>query len=526
MSLLAVLPLALPLVQQAVETAPPAQTSLPPRPNIIVVLADDLGYGDPSCYNPDSKIPTPAIDRLAAEGMRFTDAHSPSSVCTPTRYGLLTGRYAWRTELKRMVLWPWDPPLLKHARTTLPELLQAAGYETVCIGKWHLGWDWPLGEDSSVSVELDGPQWPRNQAGAIGRRVNWSRPIAGGPIEHGFDHYFGDDVPNFPPYTWIENDRVVTKPTIEKPRAMFGAPGPAAPGWDLGSVLPTLSQRTASWIDAHAARHAHIANAHIAQAAQDDAPPFFLFLSLTSPHAPIAPSPDWRGKSEAGHYGDFVAQTDGVLGELMDALERNGLADNTLVVFTSDNGSPQRDGTNMQGPVGSVKKGFGHDPSAPWRGLKSDIWEGGHRVPFVVRWPNGIPAGANNDQPWIHVDLYRTLADLLGLPIAAGQAEDSLSHLPNWTGAPDAPQARRTLVHHSGNGVFSIREGNWKLIQGKSSGGFTKYQPPADAPDGQLYDLAADPAEQRNLYAENPQVVARLSARLDAIRQLPESTPR
>jgi arylsulfatase A len=489
-----------------------------PRPNIIVVLADDLGYGDPSCYNPDSKIPTPAIDRLAAEGMRFTDAHSPSSVCTPTRYGLLTGRYSWRTELKRMVLWPWDPPLLENERTTLPELLQAAGYETVCIGKWHLGWDWPLGEDSSVSAELDGPQWPRNQAGAIGRRVNWSRPIAGGPIEHGFDSYFGDDVPNFPPYTWIENDRVVTKPTIEKPRAMFGAAGPAAPGWDLGSVLPTLSQRAASWIDTRAARNAH--------AAQGEAPPFFLFLSLTAPHAPIAPSPDWRGKSEAGDYGDFVAQVDGVLAELLDALARNGLTDNTLVVFTSDNGSPQRDGTNMQGPVGSVKERYGHDPSAPWRGLKSDIWEGGHRVPFVVRWPNGIPAGTTNDQPWIHVDLYRTIADLLALPIAAGQAGDSLSHLPSWTGAPDAPQARRTLVHHSGNGVFAIREGRWKLILGRSSGGFTRYTPPEDAPAGQLYDLQADPQEQHNLYTENPAVVARLSEKLDAIRQLPEPTPR
>ena len=482
-----------------------------PRPNIIVVLADDLGYGDPSCYNPASKIPTPAIDRLAAEGMRFTDAHSPSSVCTPTRYGLLTGRYSWRTGLDRMVLWPWDPPLLEPERITLPEMLRAAGYRTACIGKWHLGWDWPLDEESSVSAEIKGLQWPRNQAGAIGRRVNWSRPIAGGPIEHGFDHYFGDDVPNFPPYTWIEGDRVVTKPTIAKPQGMFGAAGPAAPGWDLGSVLPTLNQRAAAWIDA--------------QAAEENAPPFFLYLSLTAPHTPIAPSPDWRGKSEAGDYGDFVAQTDGVLGEVMSALERNGLSENTMIVFTSDNGSPQRDGTNMSGPVGAVKERFGHDPSAPWRGLKSDIWEGGHRVPLVVRWPSVVPAGVVQDQPWIHVDLYRTLAHFLDLPIDPSQATDSVSQLASWTGQATIG-ARKVLVHHSGNGVFAIREGRWKLILGRSSGGFTRYTPPEDAPAGQLYDLQADPQEQHNLYAENPAVVTRLSAKLDAIRQLPEPTPR
>jgi arylsulfatase A-like enzyme len=492
MSLLLALLLASPLLQEA-------------QPNIIVVLADDLGYGDPGCYNPASKVPTPAIDRLAAEGMRFTDAHSPSSVCTPTRYGLLTGRYAWRTGLERSVLWPWDPPLLEDERTTLPELLQAAGYHTACIGKWHLGWDWPLDEASSVGREVDGLQWPAAKRGAIGARVNWSRPIAGGPLAHGFDHYFGDDVPNFPPYTWIEDERVLTLPTVEKPQAMFGHAGPAAPGWDLGSVLPTLSQRAATWIDA--------------QAALPEAPPFFLYLSLTAPHTPIAPSPDWRGKSEAGDYGDFVAQVDGVLGEVLAALERNGLSENTLVVFTSDNGSPQRDGTNMSGPVGAVKARYGHDPSAPWRGLKSDAWEGGHRVPFVVRWPSKVPAGTVQDHPWIHVDLYRTLADFLALPIAGAQAEDSLSQRSAWTGVADAPQARRTLVHHSGNGVFAIREGRWKLILGRNSGGFTQYKPPADAPAGQLFDLVANPSEQQNRYAERPEIVARLTARLERERE-------
>lgn len=474
-----------------------------PRPHIIVILADDLGYGDPGCYNPASKVPTPALDRLAEEGARFTDAHSPSSVCTPTRYGLLTGRFAWRTPLKRGVLWPWDPPLLEEERETLPELLQSVGYTTACIGKWHLGWDWPLDDDSSVRAEIDGLQWPANQREAIGARVNWQRPIAGGPLAHGFDHYFGDDVPNFPPYTWIEDERVVTTPTVPKPRGMFGHQGPAAPGWDLGSVLPTLNQRAAAWIDA--------------QAGEEQ--PFFLYLSLTAPHTPIVPSPDWAGRSEAGAYGDFVAQVDGLVGTVLDALDRNGFTDDTLILFTSDNGSPQRDGTNMSGPVGAVKERFGHDPSAPWRGLKSDAWEGGHRVPFLLRWPGRVPAGTEQPAPWIHTDLYRTVAQLLALPIGLDQAEDSLDQSRVWFGEPEVEPVRQTLVHHSGNGLFAIREGDWKLILGKNSGGFSRWQPPENAPAGQLYHLGDDPAEATNLYREHPEIVARLTARLDAIRE-------
>ena len=227
---------------------------LPPRPNIVLILADDLGYGDLGCYNDESKVPTPHLDRLAAEGLRFTDAHSPSSVCSPTRYGLLTGRYAWRTALKKSVLWPWDPPLLEEERTTLPELLRARGYRTACIGKWHLGWNWPLDEGSSVREELEGHTWPPARRGEIGARVNWDRPIAGGPLAHGFEHYFGDDVPNFPPYTFLEDDRAVFRPSATKPKAMFGHAGPAAPGWDLAAVMPTLAQHAGAWLDEHVAK--------------------------------------------------------------------------------------------------------------------------------------------------------------------------------------------------------------------------------------------------------------------------------
>ncbi|MHC5005452.1 MAG: sulfatase family protein, partial [Planctomycetota bacterium] len=326
-------------------------------PNIVVILADDLGYGDPGCYNDESRIPTPRIDALAAAGIRFTDAHTPSSVCTPTRYGLLTGRYCWRTALQRSVLWPWDPPLLEPRRLTLPEVLQRAGYHTACIGKWHLGWDWPLRDGGFVTDELEGHTIPRPQRAAWGARVDFGRATRGGPVDHGFDAYFGDDVPNFPPYCFLENDRVVSPPTVQKPDGMFGHPGPALAGWDLSAVLPTLAQRAVRYIE---------------QRATQSGRPFFLYLPLTAPHTPIAPSPHFIGRSEAGWYGDFVHEVDWVVGQVLDALERTGLAGTTLGIFTSDNGSPQRDGTAMSGPIGSVPARFGHDPSRPWRGMKSD----------------------------------------------------------------------------------------------------------------------------------------------------------
>ena len=482
----------------------------PPRPNVVVILADDLGYGDLGCYNDESKVPTPHIDRLAGEGLRFLDAHSPSSVCTPTRYGLLTGRYAWRTALKSHVIWEWDPPLLEEPRITLPELLRGAGYHTACIGKWHLGWDWPLDESSPAEWETDAPSRPKAQRNQIGAHVEWDRPLAGGPLVHGFDHYFGDDVPNFPPYTFIEDDRVVTLPTVAKPAGMFGVPGPAAPGWDLTTVLPTITRRAAAWIDE--------------RARDDDDRPFFLYFSLTAPHTPIAPSLHFRGKSEAGDYGDFVHEVDWSVGEVLAALERNGLTENTLLVFTSDNGSPQRDGTNMSGPVGSVKKRFGHDPSRPWRGLKADIWEGGHRVPFLVRWPGRVPVGGICEQSTTHTDLYRTIATLLELSVPDDGGEDSFDFSAVWLDPETAP-VRDHVVHHSHHGVFAIREGRWKLILGKSSGGFTKWKPPADAPAGQLYDLVEDPAEERNLYTDHPEIVERLTARLTAIREAGRSAP-
>jgi arylsulfatase A-like enzyme len=485
------------LIQTTVAAAADA-----PRPNIVFILADDMGYGDARCYNAESKVPTPNIDALAAQGMRFTDAHSPSSVCTPTRYAFLTGRYTWRTRLKRGVLWGFDKPLLEDERVTLPEMLRAteSQYATACIGKWHLGWVW-TGKDGEPINE----RFPRNNAGEKALEVvDFTRPIEGGPIEHGFDLYFGDDVPNFPPYAFIENDRLTSIPTELKPNSLFGDPGPMTPGWDLQRVQPTITARAIEYILSR----------------EDRGEPFFLYMPLNIPHTPIVPDEPHRGKSEAGAYGDFVAQTDAIVGRVMKALEEANLADNTIVVFTSDNGSPARNGENESGPKHGVTKDFGHVPNAPWRGLKADIWEAGHRVPHIVRWPGVVEPGAVSDQLVCLVDWYATLAEVHGIALQDDQAEDSFSLLPILRGL-DEP-VRESLIHHSGNGTFAIRRGDWKLIEGNlGSGGFTRpsmMKPKAGEPQGQLYNLAQDPRESKNLWLDEPVKVKELLEELNDIR--------
>ncbi|MFO1053513.1 MAG: arylsulfatase [Planctomycetota bacterium] len=474
-------------------------------PNIVIVLADDLGYGDPGCYNDQSKIATPNIDRLAREGMRFTDAHSPSAVCSPTRYGLLTGRFAWRTRLQSGVLWPWDVPLIDEDRQTLPAMLRAIGYRTECVGKWHLGWDWPLRDGGHLLDEAPAHLFTVAERNTVQPRIDFLRRIRGGPLAAGFDHYFGDDVPNFPPYAFIEDDHLTQQPTAQNDERLFGHDGPMVPGWDLSAVLPAITQRAAAIIDEHARSRS--------------SQPLFLYLALTSPHTPIAPSTRWAGTSGAGSYGDWVAETDWALGEVLDALDRNGLADDTLVVFTSDNGSPQRDAHAFTGPVGSVKANFGHDSSRPWRGLKGDAWEGGHRIPFLVRMPEVVSAGTTEDEPIELTDLFRTLAALTGARVAPGAAEDSVDFSDLLRGAPRHGPVHELLVMHSGSGLFAVRQGSFKLILGKGSGGFSRYEPPPDAPEGQLYDLANDPGETENLYASRPELVTSLRAALQRVQR-------
>lgn len=489
------------------QTAPQAQP--PAAPNVVFILADDLGFGDPSCYNAESKIPTPHIDALAEQGMRFTDAHSPSSVCTPTRYGILTGRYCWRTALKASVLWPWDRPLLEDERTTLPEMLREAGYATACIGKWHLGWTW-LDENGEPVNDRPSPSGlNNNQRAAIAQRIDFTQPIEGGPLAHGFDTYFGDDVPNFPPYTFFEDDRVVALPTEPKPGNMFGHAGPMVPGWALADVMPAITDRAVGYITQRGE-------------ADNAGTPFFLFMTLTAPHTPIVPGEAYTGLSEAGRYGDFVAQVDATVGAVMQALDDAGLSDNTLVVVTSDNGSPARNGANDSGPVGSVITQFGHRVSGPYRGLKSDAWEGGHRVPMVVRWPGQVEPGVVNEKPVCLVDWYATLAELHGIALADDQAEDSFSLLATLRGEADAPP-RDHLIHHSGNGTFAVRQGDWKLIVGNlGSGGFSRpnrVRPEPGGPQGQLYHLGDDPGETTNLWNDHPEVVAELTELLDGYRE-------
>ncbi|MEM7374234.1 MAG: arylsulfatase [Bacteroidota bacterium] len=465
------------------------------RPNIVIILADDLGYGDPQIYNSESKIPTPNIDQLARAGMRFTDAHTPSSVCTPTRYGLLTGRYAWRTALKSSVLWTWDPPLIAKDRLTIPKMLKKQNYHSACIGKWHLGWRWASkygNHYANDSLKIGVRSFEGRHD--LWKQIDLSAPIGGGPLEAGFHYYFGDDVPNFAPYTFFENNQLLAYPGSIKPDTMFGNPGPMVEGWDLEQVMPAITEKAVEYIQEQA----------------QESRPFFLYFSLTAPHTPIAPTKEFQGKSEAGLYGDFVHEVDWSVGQVVEALQQSGVWENTLLIFTSDNGSPQRDGSKMNGKTGSVKA-YGHNPSRPWKGMKGDIWEGGHRVPFIVSWPEQIQAGQVTHQLIGQTDIMATLADILGVNTESGSMEDSQNFSSLLFG--NQSLVRESIFHHSLNGTFAIRKGDWKLILGKDSGGFSRGLEIEGIPvetEGQLYNLKEDPGESNNLYASSPAKVEEL----------------
>ena len=463
-------------------------TTNPKPPNIVLILADDLGYGDLSSYNAKAKFQTSHLDQLASQGMRFTDAHAPSAVCTPTRYSILTGRYAWRSRLKEWVLWEWDSPLIESELTTMPEFLQQQGYHTAAVGKWHLGWHWPT-KDSLAAKEVNG------------ENVDYEQPIKGGPLEHGFDYYFGDDVPNFPPYTFIENDRVITEPTVYKPDSMFGKPGKMARGWKLERVMPEITSKAVSYIQARA----------------EQEQPFFLYFALTAPHTPIVPIEDFKGKSTVGPYGDFVLEVDWTVGQIMQSLEQSGQFENTLIIFTSDNGSPARDGSDQSGPVGSVIANYDHYPNGKLRGLKADIWEGGHRVPFILSWPDRIEAGSVNDYPVSSIDIYQTVSAISDQPFPGDESakRDSQNLLPLLQGLEDGKIRERVLIHHSGAGVFAVRQGPWKLILSDISGGFSDFNSPEGygiETEGQLYKLDEDVEEQHNLYDERRDKVEEMSS--------------
>jgi arylsulfatase A-like enzyme len=477
------------------------------KPNIVVILADDLGYGDVQRFNPAGKIPTPNIDALAGAGTILTDAHSPSAVCSPTRYGLMTGRYAWRSKLKSGVLGGLSPRLIEPNRLTVAQLLKDNGYHTACIGKWHLGMDWQLKPGKSVT-EL-GVE-PREQV----FNVEYDKPIKNGPNAVGFDYYFGISASlDMVPYTFIENDKVVANPTEDRDFAMmFGKEsgprtrkGPTAPGFEANDVLPALRDKAVSYIGERAKAQK----------------PFFLYLPLTAPHTPIAPTKDWQKKSGTdAPYMDFVMATDAVVGDVLAALKKHGFEDNTLVIFTSDNGcAPSAD-------FPALAK-LGHNPNYVFRGSKADIYEGGHRLPFVVRWPGKVKAKGESKALAVHTDIFATCAEAIGAKLPDDAAEDSVSLLPAL-GVTTGP-TRAGLVVHSAPGFFGVREGKWKLCLCPGSGGWSAPRPGSKdevgLPAVQLFDLDADIGEKTNLQDKHPDVVARLTKQLETWVADGRSTP-
>jgi len=455
------------------------------RPNIVFIFADDMGYGDPRCFNPNSKCPTPNIDRLAAEGMKFTDAHAPIGLCQPSRYGLITGRYPFRSDKCR----------LRDDETTIATVLKSAGYRTAMVGKWHLGFKRPKGPGGRGLV----------RDGDI---------LRGGPVDHGFDYYFGIPASlDIPPYYYIENNRPVAAPTghidehhspdVRRIQGAFWRAGGIAPGFKHADVLPKCRQKALALLDEHRKSHA--------------AKPLLLYLAMPAPHTPWMPAPQYKGKSKCGDYGDYAAQVDGVVGAVLDKLDALGMADETLVIFSSDNGP-------VWYPADVAR--YGHRSVGPLRGMKADVWEGGNRMPFIARWPGHVKCGTASDETICFTDMMATFAEIARVKL--GQAgEDSFSILPVLLGKKLARPLRDATILQAGNRMFAIRRGRWKLILGANSGGFSgRAKPGPDTPKGQLYDLSADLGEQKNLYDENPQVVAELTALLKKIRNSPRTAPR
>ena len=454
------------------------------QPNIVYILADDLGYGDVHALNPDRcKIATPSMDRLCAEGMAFTDCHATSSICSPSRYSILTGRYDWRTRLQHGALPPDAPPLISRGRLTVGDFFKQRGYVTAALGKWHLG--------------------------LLFDKKDFTKPITDGPLQHGFDYFFGITASlDMAPYVFIENDHFTAIPSTTKkfPSFMYGTNalpgptrlGPAAPDFEAVDVLPKLTKKAIEYIGERGA----------------DKKPFFLYLALPSPHTPVVPTKEWQGKSSIGPFGDYVMETDWSVGQVMKAVDDAGIRDKTLIIFASDNGPAPAIGLDKF-------EAMGHFPSAQFRGYKSDIWDGGHRIPFVVRWPGTIKAHSRSAQIVCLVDLMATCADLLHAKLPHDAGEDSVSLLPAFLGADRGPLHQAIVNHSGGNGRFAIRQGNWKLELCPGSGGWG--QPGDDAalkaglPSIQLYNMQDDIGEKLNIEGNNSEVVTNLVKLLEKI---------
>ncbi len=461
------------------------------KPNIVILYADDMGYGDLNIQNPDSKIPTPYLDQLASEGMRFTDAHSSSGVCSPSRYSLLTGTYHWRRQ--HSIVGSFGGPFFNDSDITLPQVLRDNGYTTAAIGKWHLGWNWEFTSEPTGEVTL----FNRTHTYYYPNEVVWDKPIAGGPADRGFDYYFGDGTINFPPYAWIENDRILEAPTeVMLPdnigfetaeEAWEFRPGPRVKGWNPYEVLPTMTEKAVEWIGN-----------------QRKDQPFFLYFSFTSPHTPIIPNEEFIGKSDAGGYGDFVYQTDWVVGQILNALKEKGFEDNTIVIFSSDNG-PERFAYER-----AVK--HDHFSMGDLRGLKQDIWEGGHRVPMIIKWPGHVQPGTVSDKLISQIDYMSTIAAATGSTLPDGAAPDSYNFLPTLLGENFDFAEREVLIHNTWANKWAIRQGEWLYINTNSGGhqvmpqffkdlrGYTGFET-----EGLLFNLREDPEQRINLYEVYPE---------------------
>ncbi|CAN5311963.1 arylsulfatase [soil metagenome] len=460
-------------------------------PNIIFILADDLGFGDIQALNPESNIPTPSINLLAKQGISFTNAHSTSSVCTPSRYSFLTGRYSWRSDLKKGVIWMWDPPLIEENRFTIGEMLHKQGYSTACIGKWHLGWEWPTKDGHSIK---------KNE----GRNVDYDKPIMNGPITRGFDYYFGQDIPSLAPHVLIENDKVITQPSawLTSPA---GWPGAMEPGWQYEDLMNKITSKAIEYVKVQTVKNTN--------------KPFFLYFSLSAPHTPIAPHGNFLHKTEVGRYGDFVYEMDHHVGRLLKTVDSLNIQENTLIIFTSDNGGINADGHNYTGKIGSLLK-FGHNSNGEFRGIKSDAWEGGHRIPFIARWPGHIIPNSSSDIVISQVDMMATFAAITGAELPPGVAEDSYNILPALI-KPSHSNIREALVTQSGNGILAIQKEQWKLIL--SSGGGGKWTlPVGELPklvpatkefvwqNVQLFNLNIDFQENNNIATLHPNKILEL----------------
>ena len=468
-------------------------------PNIVYILADDLGYGDVSCLNEDGKINTQNVDSIAKEGMIFTDAHSGSAVCTPTRYGVMTGRYSWRTRLKSGVLGGWSKPLMKPERMTVASMLKANGYNTGCVGKWHLGWEWAL-----TNKDANTEDWMLDA-----KNVDFTKPITNGPTTRGFDYYFGiAGSLDMTPYVYVENDM----PTAVPDRIIDGSggqkfwrKGAIAPDFEIEGVLPKITEKAVGFIER-----------------QSKNKPFFMYFPLTAPHVPLMPTKEFQGKSGLNLWGDFVLQVDWTVGQVLKALKQKSFQDNTLVILASDNGATSKADFNKLGKLG-------HDPSYIFRGYKTEIFEGGHRIPFIARWPGRVKPSSKSKETICLTDLMATVADIVDFKLPDNAGEDSVSILPVLLSKKYKKPLREATVHHSWDGSFSIRKGKWKLELCSGSGGWSppsqKSKKAKGLPQVQLYDLKKDIAETKNVHDKYPEKVKELTALLQSYVDRGRSTP-